>query len=533
MTSQRARIASVSTVGLALWLSGYLVNFNWSEIIRGLPQMWVLIARMLTPQWSYAANVLDSLWVTLQMAVVASIVGTLLAIPISILAAANTSPHPVLYRLVRSVMAVTRTIPHIIWAALLVTVFSFGQFPGIVALVISTCNMVTKLLSEYIENIPSRLLEATSGLGASYPVIVYYGVFPTVINQMWGLFFFSLEVNIRAATVLGMVGAGGIGHLLWRDLNILRYDRLATLIAILFVTVACIDLSSYLARRLTLRGIDLWRATSYRSYRLWQGLKLGLGVLVLFFVTQWVWGLLGISSERFLLGLRQSQAMLKRMMAMDFTYWYRLQQGAIESLAVAVFATIVGSLLAIPMAFLSAMNLWSFKPLPLVNKLAINLLRTFPAIILAIMFFRGLGPGPLAGALALTIYTTGIAGKLYTEIVENVDSRLIESVGATGASPLQVVRYGLWPQVAVDFLATSLYRLESNIRSATVLGIIGAGGIGTYLMMNLSARNWERVGLLLTGMIVLNLMVDWVSSYLRRRLIFGTSQNASTPGNVR
>ena len=336
-----------------------------------------------------------------------------------------------------------------------------------------------------------------------------------------------------AATVLGMVGAGGIGHLLWRDLNILRYDRLATLIAILFVTVACIDLSSYLARRLTLRGIDLWRATSYRSYRLWQGLKLGLGVLVLFFVTQWVWGLLGISSERFLLGLRQSQAMLKRMMAMDFTYWYRLQQGAIESLAVAVFATIVGSLLAIPMAFLSAMNLWSFKPLPLVNKLAINLLRTFPAIILAIMFFRGLGPGPLAGALALTIYTTGIAGKLYTEIVENVDSRLIESVGATGASPLQVVRYGLWPQVAVDFLATSLYRLESNIRSATVLGIIGAGGIGTYLMMNLSARNWERVGLLLTGMIVLNLMVDWVSSYLRRRLIFGTSQNASTPGNVR
>ena len=166
--------------------------------------MWVLIARMLTPQWSYAANVLDSLWVTLQMAVVASIMGTLLAIPISILAAANTSPHPFLYRLVRSAMAVTRTIPHVIWAALLVTVFSFGQFPGIVALVISTCNMVTKLLSDYIENIPSRLLEATSGLGASYPVMVYYGVFPTVISQMWSLFFFSLEVNVRAATVLGM-----------------------------------------------------------------------------------------------------------------------------------------------------------------------------------------------------------------------------------------------------------------------------------------------------------------------------------------
>jgi phosphonate transport system permease protein len=152
------------------------------------------------------------------------------------------------------------------------------------------------------------------------------------------------------------------------------------------------------------------------------------------------------------------------------------------------------------------------------NKLVINMVRTFPAIILAIMFFRGVGPGPLAGALALTVYTTGVLGKLYTEIVEAVDSRVLEAMESTGATPAQVWFFGLLPRVLPDFLAASLYRLESNVRTATILGMIGAGGIGTWLMMNLSARNWERVGLLLMGMMVTVMLVDVASGHLRRRL---------------
>lgn len=480
--------------------------------------MGALLVRMTNPQWDYAAQVLDALLDTLQIAAAGALLGTMVGVPMAVLAARNISPSQGLCKGVRWLLAVIRTIPHIVWAALLVTVFSLGRGAGLLALTLTAANIVAKLLSEYIENLEGRQLDALRGVGASWGSVTAYAVMPRIAGQVWSLFFFTLEVNVRAAAVLGLVGAGGIGQLLWRDLNFLRYDRLATLIMILFVTVAAIDLLSWLARRLQSLELPALGFSEYRAFRVWQWLKLILASVIVILAVLWGLSLLGISWDRFVLGLEQARAMLYRMLRPDWSYLPRLRQGLAESLYIALFATIAGSLLAIPAAFLGAANLWKIKAWPLVNKLFINLIRTFPSIILAIMFFRGVGPGPLAGALALSIYTAGVLGKLYSEIVESVDPRVLEAIASTGATPLQTWFFGLAPRVLPDFLAASLYRLESNVRTATILGIIGAGGIGTWLMMNLNARNWERVGLLLLGMIVSVMIVDTVSGILRRRL---------------
>ena len=501
-----------------LVLCAWQIELDPVRIWQGLPHMGVLLARMAYPQWDYAAQVLPTLLETLTMAVAGALLGTLAGLPLAIFAARNISPHPLLCRLTRWLLAGVRTIPHVVWAALLVTVFSLGRGAGMLALSITAANIVAKLLSEFIENLQGRQLEALKGVGASWGALVVYGVLPQIAGQVWSLLFFTLEVNIRAATVLGLVGAGGIGQLLWRDLNFLRYDRLATLILILFATVAAIDGFSWLARKTQNLGLPALGFRDYKGYRAWQRFRLGLGVAVIVFVLGWDISLFGISWERFILGLKQGSRMLGRMLHPDWGYKHRMFRGLVESLSIALFATIAGSILAIPAAFFGAANLWRVKAWPLVQKLLVNLIRTFPAVILAIMFFRGVGPGPLAGALALTVYTAGVLGKLYLEIVEGVDGRGLEAVAATGGTPVQVWVFALLPRVLPDFVAASLYRLESNIRNATILGIVGAGGVGTWLMMNLSARNWERVGLLLLGMIVTILLVDAGSGFLRRRL---------------
>lgn len=509
---------------VALALLALLVLCAWQigldpvRIWQGLPQMGALLARMTSPQWDYASQVLAALGETLSMAVAGALLGTLFGLPLAIIAARNVSPNPVLCRFMRWGLAGVRTIPHVVWAALLVTVFSIGRGAGVLALSITATNIVAKLLSEYIENLEGRQLDALKGVGASWGALVAYGVLPRIAGQVWSLLFFALEVNVRAAAVLGLVGAGGIGQLLWRDLNFLRYDRLATLILILFLTVAAIDGLSWLARKMRNIKVPAYVFREYKHFRAWQWFKLALAVVLAALVLGWSISLLGISWERFVLGLKQGSAMLGRMFSPDWSYKHRLFQGLAESISIALFATIAGSLLAVPAAFFGAYSLWRHKAWPVLNKLAVNFIRTFPPVILAIMFFRGVGPGPLAGALALTIYTTGVLGKLYTEIVEAVDSRGLEAIESTGAAPIQVWVYGLLPRVLPDFLAASLYRLESNVRNATIMGIVGAGGIGTWLMMNLSARYWERVGLLLLGMIVTILLVDAISGMLRRRL---------------
>lgn len=148
-----------------------------------------------------------------------------------------------------------------------------------------------------------------------------------------------------------------------------------------------------------------------------------------------------------------------------------------------------------------------------------NILRTFPPIITAIIFFRGVGPGPLAGAVALSIYTTGVLTKMYSEVLESTEKNIHDSVIVTGATNLQSYIHGLFPHTFPTFISLALYRLESNIRNSAVLGVIGAGGIGTILSMNITWRNWEQVGLLLLGTSLMVIIIDKLSNYLRKVLL--------------
>lgn len=502
---------------LGLIFLGYKVNFSFLRLYKGIPSMLNLFKRMLSPNFSYTGEVFEKLVETIQIAVVSSIMGVLLAVPFSLLTATNIALNKYLGSILRSLFSFFRTIPSLIWAALLVSVFSIGKFSGIIALSIIAFLMSLKLFREYIEAINENQLNSTRSVGANSIQVLRFCVLPNMVQQSISIFFIVFETNIRSATILGLVGAGGIGQIMWRDLNHLRYDNLATLILILFVTILLIDiLSLYIRNAIGKTSPNFKSVKSYQKFKLFKLILTPVIIIILFVV---LYKSLNISYDRLLLGLNQGKEIILRMIKIDISYFPKLIVGIGESLFIALFATLVGALFAIVISYLTAYNTSPKKGISLLFKAIINILRTFPSIITAIIFFRGVGAGPLAGAMALSIYTTGVLTKMYSEVLESTEKNIKDSIIVTGASNIEAYVNGLVPHTFPTFISLALYRLESNIRTSTILGIIGAGGIGTALSQNINWRNWERVGFLLLGISLMVIVIDKGSQYIRKRML--------------
>jgi len=192
----------------------------------------------------------------------------------------------------------------------------------------------------------------------------------------------------------------------------------------------------------------------------------------------------------------------------------------IETMAIAFLGTIVGALLAIPLAFLSASNIMP-KPIAFVVRLLLIIIRTIPAIVYGLMFIRVTGPGPFAGVLTMSLTSIGMLSKLYVDVIEDLDKSVLESMEAIGCTLMEKIRFGIWPQLTALFLSIVIYRFDMNLRDATVLGLVGAGGIGAPLIFAMNAYKWSEVGAILLGLILLILVVEFVSNRIRTKLVRG------------
>ena len=499
---------------IALIFLGIKVEFSFTRLYKGIPSMLNLFVRMLRPNFSYKNEVFEKLLETIQMAIISSITGVVLALPFSLLIANNITPNKYMANILTGFFSLVRTIPSLIWATLLVSIFSIGKFSGIIALTIIGFLMALKLFREYIEEINENQLNSIVSVGATSLQVLRYCVLPNILQLIISVFFIVFETNIRSATILGLVGAGGVGQIMWRDLNHLRYDNLSTLILILFLTILFIDLFSlYIRKSLLNKHLKYKSIGQYKKIKVFKGVFIPISIMTLTF---FILDLLDISYERWLIGINQTKEMVIRMMKIDISYYPQFFHGIGESFFIAVFATMVGAVLTFFLAYFTAYNISPKRRISFLLKGIINILRTFPPIITAIIFFRGIGPGPLAGAMALSLYTTGVLTKMYSEVLENTEENVKNSILSTGASNLQTYILGLFPHTFSNFVSLTLYRLESNIRNATILGIIGAGGIGTMLSMNITWRNWEKVGLLLLGVSLMVMVIDKFSGYVRR-----------------
>lgn len=190
-----------------------------------------------------------------------------------------------------------------------------------------------------------------------------------------------------------------------------------------------------------------------------------------------------------------------------------------ETVVIAFYGTILGSVLSLPFILLSAKSIWGrFQIIPTLSRGLLNLLRSIPALIYAILFVRVVGPGPFAGALALGVQLIGMLGKLVSEELDRVDETPVEAVVAAGSTNMQSFQYARLPQVVPIAASHILNHFEINVRSATTLGLVGAGGIGAPIIFALQQRNWARVSIILIGIIMVVVLIDLFSTAIRKKL---------------
>jgi len=206
-----------------------------------------------------------------------------------------------------------------------------------------------------------------------------------------------------------------------------------------------------------------------------------------------------------------------------------IAQGLAESLAMAIVGTTLAVIFAVPLGFLAARNVIPSWVLSLSLRRLFDTGRGIDTIIWALVFVTALGLGPIVGVMAIFIAELPVLAKLYADVIESADKRPVEAMRAVGAPKLAEVRYGLLPQCLPVMLSQALYFFESAVRSSTVLGLVGAGGIGMQLIERIRILRWDEVAFIILCVLILVTLVDMASRRLRVRLIQGAPLKASSP----
>jgi len=203
----------------------------------------------------------------------------------------------------------------------------------------------------------------------------------------------------------------------------------------------------------------------------------------------------------------------------DNTFPQTIVGATLETVQMALAGTFLALLVAFPLGFLAARNT---TPHPAVYKgirLVLNFLRTIPDLALGLLFVAAVGLGAFAGTMALAIHTATVLGKLLSESVENIDEGIVEAIRATGAGYTQILSFAVLPQILPDLISFTLYRLETNIRAASVLGLIGAGGIGYLMNTSFRTFQYQEAAAIVLVLIALVMLVDYLSSRLRSLVV--------------
>ena len=191
-----------------------------------------------------------------------------------------------------------------------------------------------------------------------------------------------------------------------------------------------------------------------------------------------------------------------------------------QTVAIAVLGTLIGGVLAVPFSFLASDKIVP-KWLAVITNAVILLIRTIPSLVWALVWIRVTGPNAFCGVVTQAVCSIGMITKMYITAIEDIDTRILESLDASGCTTFQKIRYGILPQIIPNFISTVIYRFDINVKDATTLGIVGAGGIGAALIQCMNSSRWSMVGAYLAGMIVLMILIELFSTKIRNRLTRG------------
>jgi phosphonate transport system permease protein len=424
---------------------------------------------------------------TIGMAAAGMLIAFVLGVPLAVAIATRVPGH----RAIVAVLSSLRAIPDLTLAILAVVVVGLGPAAGIAALAIFYAAMVGRVYGDLFIAADAAPLEALRATGASRLAIAAYGLIPLTLPDLLTFGTYAFECAMRASIIVGAVGGGGIGTELSGSLATLDYHRTLTLVIVLVVLVAGVDGFGMLARRDPRLVLLL--------------LPLGLASLWLYHPQIFAFA----HALHTFAGMFPPQLSAEQLVTLPLLI--------AQTLLIAVGGTLLGALLAFPVSLVAARRIVPFFVAVAVRRV-LDVARAIPELVFGLILVVSVGIGPFAGALALGLHSAGVLGKLYAESLENVPRAPIDALAATGARTLPLIAFGFLPLALGPLVVHTLFRLEWNVRAATVVGLIGAGGVGQALYQQQQLffyRPMLAYVLVTWGLVALS---DWFGERLRLRL---------------
>lgn len=464
-----------------------------------------------------------AVWQTIAIASVGMLLALCVAVPLALLVSEASSLHalgpapatawrPLLRQGARLLTLLLRGVPEVVWALLFVRAFGLGPAAAVLALALTYGGMLAKVFGEILDSVDRRPALAVMAGGGGRLAALAYGLLPSAAGELLSYLVYRWECALRAAVVMGLVGAGGLGQLLDQSLKAFNGHEVASILIAFLLLTGMADLLSWALRR--------WvEAPPARSFV--RRLLGGWGSLFALAAAM-VWAWRGLDFDLTQLADAQTLASLVRFVgeflppASGSALLQKIAVGMGETFALSLAGTLIAfaaaALLALPAAGRCG------GAARLVTRALLNGLRAVPELVWAMLAVLAVGLGPFAGVLALALHTGGVLGRLYADALENVVVMPERALREAGGGRVVAFLYGCLPLALPQWLAYGLYRWEVNIRMAAIMGFVGAGGLGQQLYLELSLFRLGNACTAILAMMVLAWAVDGLSAVLRRRL---------------
>lgn len=436
--------------------------------------------------WRYLWWMRGPLFETLEIAAAAMFIALSLGLLLGLYIGARLPGSRVIYILLTSF----RAIPDVTLALLCVIALGWGAPVGTIALALFYSAAVGKIFADLFASAERAPVQALESTGANRIMVAFYGLLPLRLKDLLTSGGYEFESAIRASVIVGYVGAGGLGTELFSTINQTDYHRAATLILVLVLLIASVDVLSWLVRRqpkLVLLLIVFGAAAAY-------------------------------ANRPRMLHLQHFMSRVSSMWPPDLSHKEFAQLPTLlgETLLMAIAGTLLAMVCALPLGVAAARNISpSFVSFPV--RRFLEGLRAIPEVIWGLILVGFAVWGPPMGILALGLHSTGTLGKLYSESLENVAPEPVMALAATGASRISITGFAMLPLAFGPVAVQSLFRLEWNMRAATVVGIIGAGGIGAALYNAQQQMFYQPMVAYILITWILIMITDRISGRLRSR----------------
>lgn len=532
----KRKILSMLLILAFLWS---LSSVEWSRDLMhggGLATATEIAAAFFHPDLSgdILLLALESSWTTLSYAAAGMSLAMILAFFSGIFAsgimASSEKSKQLQKSFFRRLLGFMRAIHELVWAWLFVASIGLSPFAAIFALAIPYGGILGRIFADMLEDVPEEPIRALEAAGASKLQAFWYGYLPMVRSSITSYAMYRFECAVRSSAIMSFVGIGGLGYQIQLSLDDLQYGEVWTFVFFLIILVVMIDAWSN-----QLRNQQNWKkakksniisnpqvsvlALLFLAVSSWVSIftieKASLAVLFseqnFLYASKFFKGLIGIGEENPAFYNRES--------------WENVFSLTFETLVMSVmaagFATFAAFLTVFPAARNVANGSITLKKKPfgwiayLIVRAGYIFSRAVPELVWAMIIIFIFKPGILPGALALALHNYGILGKLFAEVIEDIDSRPIRNLASCGAGRFQILLYGILPAALPRFLTYILYRWEVIMRTTIVVGFVGAGGLGQQFKLSMSFFHYTDITLLLFSYLALVFIADYISEKAR------------------